>query len=146
MALVLAVNHHSSGVIGAVEAVVVTALIVGTEVPLILRSQRKRQQERLRDLPKGVFFACRASTVLPGRRAVSSGNMIFDQQGITFTAQRGKHVPLVIRWSEVVRIHLGRAPMQPLAGALVLTQTAGTKRTFIVRVWGDLAEVLRSAP
>jgi hypothetical protein len=142
IALVLALNHRSSGIIGAVIALAVFALIIGIEVPLILRSQRRRQEERLRSLPNGAFYTCRGSTVLPGHRALVTGNMILDQQGITFTPLREKSAPLVIHWSDVARIQLGRARSQPLAGSLVLNNSDGTKHAFIVRAWSGLAEVL----
>jgi hypothetical protein len=72
--------------------------------------------------------------------------MILDQEGITFTPLQNKHVPLSIRWSEIVRIHLGRSRAQPLAGSLVLDKSDGTKQTFTVKAGGGLAEVLASAP
>jgi len=146
MALVLALNHRSSGIIGAVIALVVIALIIGIEVPLILRSQRKRQDERLRKLPNGAFYACRGTTVLPGNRTQVAGNMVLDQRGITFTPLRDKKAPLIVQWSEVIRLQLGRSRTQPLAGSLVLDKADGTKQAFQVRPWGDLAKVLTSAP
>ncbi len=54
--------------------------------------------------------------------------------------------PVAIHWAEVVRIQLGRAAAQPLAGSLVLIKSDGTKQTFTVRAWGGLAKVLGSAP
>ena len=120
-------NHRSSGIIGAAIALAGIALIIGIEVPLILRSQRRRQEEKLRSLPNGAFHACRGSTVMPGHRALVTGNMILDQQGITFTPLRDNSAPLMILWFEVARIQLGRARSQPLAGSLVLNKSDGTK-------------------
>lgn len=145
MALVLALNHRSSGVIGALGVLVLFGLLLGIEVPLLLRNQRRRQEERLRNLPSGAFYACRCSTVLPNRRAVATGNMILDQQGLTFTPAKGD--PLVLGWREVTSIQLRRARSQPLAGSLVLTGSDGAKHTFIVKPpWDGLAKVLGSAP
>jgi hypothetical protein len=146
LVLVLALNHRSSGIIGGIIAVAVMGAIIGIEVPLLLRSQRRRQAERLRKLPNGAFYACRGSTSLPEHRIQVTGNMIFDQNGITFTPLRNTHTPLIVHWSEVVRLHLGRSRSQPLAGSLVLDKSDGTKQTFIVRAWGGLSEVLASAP
>jgi hypothetical protein len=72
--------------------------------------------------------------------------MILDQEGITFTPQRDKKASLIVHWSEIVRFQLGRSRAQPLAGALVLDKSDGTKQTFIVRGWGGLAKILTSAP
>ena len=146
VALVLALNHRSSGIIGAVIVLAVMGAIIGIEVPLILRSQRRRQDERLRHLPNGAFYASRGSTSLAHHRIQVTGNMIFDQDGITFTPLRNAQAPPSVHWSEVVRLHLGRSRSQPPAGSLVLDKSDGTKQTFIVRAWGGLAEVLAAAP
>ncbi|HVC23655.1 MAG TPA: hypothetical protein VNH82_09565 [Candidatus Dormibacteraeota bacterium] len=90
IALVLALNHRSSGIIGAVGALAMFALIIPIEVPLLLRNQRRRQAERMQNLPDGAFYACRGSTVLRGHRTLTTGNMIFDEEGITFIPPRDK--------------------------------------------------------
>ncbi len=145
-AVVLALNHRSSGVIGVSIALAILALIVGVEVPLLLRSQRKRQEERIRSLPSGVLYACRGSTALPGHRTQFVGNLVLDQQGIVFTPHRHINTQVSIRWCEISRIQLRRARTQPLAGALILNKTDGGSHTFIVRGWGGLAKVLTLVP
>ncbi len=146
LALVLALNHRSGGIIGAAIALAVMGAIIGIEVPLVLRSQRRRQAGRLRQLPNGAFYACRGSASLPHYRMQVTGDRIFDQDGITFTPLRNTQAPPPVHWSEVVRLHLGRSRSQPLAGSLVLDKSDGTKQTFIVRAWGGLAEILAAAP
>jgi hypothetical protein len=145
LALVLTLDLRLRGIIGAVIALGGIVLIIAIEAPVVLRSQRLRQRERLLSLPNGAFYACRGTTVLPGHRSQIAGNMILDRQGITFTPLREERPPLTVDWSEVVRLQLARS-RTPVAGSLVLDKSDGTKQTFIVRGWGRLAKILTSAP
>ncbi len=144
--IILAVNHHSSGIIGAAIALGIMVLIFGAEIPLILWSQRRRQRERMRNLPHDALYACRGSMAVPGHRFPVAGDMVVNYEGITFTPLRGKRDLLTIGWSEVARLTLRGAQAQPLAGSLVLSRFDGTKQIFVVRSWGGLAEVLARVP
>ena len=142
--VVLGLNHSSSGVIGALVAVVVLAVIIGIEVPWLLRRQRRRQAGYLNRLPHGVFYAGLARTPMPGNRGPVQGSLLLDSQGMTFTPLRGGAAPMRIPWSAVLGLRLKLAPGQPMAAAFEIATDDGTLRTFIVRGYPELARALQS--
>jgi len=146
MGVLLAINHRSSGVVGAVLALAVIALIIGVEVPWLLRRQQRKQADRLRNLPDGAFYAGLASTRLPSRRGLVQGALRFEVQGASFAPLRGDRTASEIPWTSVARLRLRPAPGQPFAALLVLALSDGTERSFIVRGYSDLARILLSMP
>lgn len=103
MVLVLALNHHSSGVIGATISIGVLAIIVGVEFPLIFRAQDRRQQALMRDLPEGAFFAGKASLFpFDGRRRLSmDGTIVLSADGVGFSPKKPENLDLHLGWDEV---------------------------------------------
>lgn len=148
MALLLALNRHSSGAIGAIIAIGLLALILGIEIPLILRAQDRRQQTLMADLPAAGFYAGRASLLAhDGKRGLPvRGTILFTVAGVTFTPKKSGNPPLALGWEDVSRIRLSSNPGQIGVGRLVLTLTDGKTRAFTVPRYGTMARILAEQP
>ena len=148
MALLLVVNHHSSGAIGGIIAVGVTALILGVELPLIIRAQDRRQQALMADLPEGGFYAGRASLLAhDGKRGLPvTGTIFLTATGVTFTPKKSGIPPLNLGWDGVSRIRLASNPGQIGVGRLILTLTDGRTRAFTVPRYGTMACMIAQQP
>jgi hypothetical protein len=147
MALLLVLNHHSSGVIGGIVAVGVIALILGIELPLIVRAQDRRQQSLTEDLPEGGFYAGRASLLAhDGRRLPVLGTILFTDSGVNFSPKKARIPPLTLAWNDVSRIRLAANPGQIGVGRLTLALTDSATRVFTVPRYGAMARALAQQP
>lgn len=146
--VVLGLNHSSSGLIGVLGGVAGTAVILGIELPLIIRGKRRNQEARLRSLPPGGLFSGRARTIsnVRGRRRVVEGDILVDASGILFTPKKVTSMPpLTVPWESVSSLKLSPS-RQPLVGSLVLTLSDHTTRTVLVSNFGYLADILAKSP
>jgi hypothetical protein len=148
MVLLLALNHHSSGAIGGIVAAGVVALILGIELPLIVRGQDRRQQSLMADLPEGGFYAGRASLFAhDGKRGLPvTGTLLLTVTGVAFTPKKNGKPPLNVAWDDVSRIRLAAEPGKIGVGRLTLTLAGGRTRAFSVPKYGTLARVLAEQP
>lgn len=128
--VVLGLNHRTSGIIGVLGTLAAVALILGIEVPLLLRMQRRREAERLRRLPAGTYFVRSAATVLAGRRAPVRGTLTVDLRAMTFASQDGES-SIVLPWRAIAAVTVRPGSRFQLA-RLSVVQTGGASWSFTV--------------
>ncbi len=148
MILLLAVSHHSGGAIGAVIAIGLVALILGIELPLISRWQRRRQETHRAQMPAGGFYAGRSS-LLPSRGQhglPATGDILLADAGINFSPKKASGESLNVSWDSIRRIGLGPRPGKIGVGMLTLTFTDGSTRAFTVPSYETMARVLSDHP
>lgn len=148
MALLLALNHHSAGAMGGIIAIGAVFLILGIEVPLIIRGQDRRQKALMSELPDGGFYAGRVA-LLPydGNRGLPvGGTVVFTVTGLTFAPRKSGAVPLEFSWSDLCRMRLAPMPGKIGVGRLTLTLTDGRTRSFTVPRYGTMARILSQQP
>jgi hypothetical protein len=144
--VIAVVDRHSAAVVGASLSVAATALILGIELPLIRRTQRRRQEALMADLPSGGIYAGYGGMFrpdAPGHYA-DSGTLTIDQAGISFHPKKEDVVAAVIPWDEVDRIRVGPVPGKIGVGRLVVSLRDNSDRTFSIPRFGTLAEILRN--
>ncbi len=146
--LVLAVNHHSSGVIGATVSIGLLVTIIGVELSLILRAQDRRRAALMKDLPAGGFFAEKA-TLLPfggQHRPPQTGTITFTHEGVIFSAKKVDGESFFLHWHDIVKIRLVAVPWKIGVGSLTLTLIDGSTRVFTVPRYQIMAQALNSQP
>jgi hypothetical protein len=148
LVLLLAVAHNSAAVTGGVIAVGIMILILGVELPLIMRGQRRRQEILMNSLPNGAFYSGRASLYPPhGVRGLpTTGTILFDRAGVKFNPKKDGASPTTITWDSVIRIELAPAPGKIGVGRLALSLAGGQKRVLTVPNFRSMEEILRSHP
>jgi hypothetical protein len=148
--LLAVVDRHSAGVVGAALGIGAVALILGIELPLIRRTQRRRQGAMMANLPKGGIYAGQGGLFRtdgqPPRRYADTGTILLDQRGIDFQPKKQDHPPVSIPWSDVMRIQLGPVPGKIGVGRLILSLRNGSARRFSVPNYGALAKALSDHP
>jgi hypothetical protein len=129
------VSHNSAAVVGALIAIVVMAVLMAVEVPLILRAARRRRQRLLNHAPPGTRFAAMAtsrgwrgappfgSPVSLGR---SRGLLRIDHVGVSY--QVSGAAAETYRWKQVSRVEV--KPRTPLTGLLDVITASG-----LIRQW-----------
>lgn len=141
-------DRHSAGVVGAAVSIAVLVLILGIELPLIRRSQKRRQEAMTATLPPGGIYAGFGGlfrTDAP-RRHADSGTVVIDQFGITFQPKKDDVEKVSIPWIEINHLQLGSSPGKIGVGRLVVGLETGINRVFSIPRFGPLAEVLGSHP
>jgi hypothetical protein len=138
------VVRDTKGVEAALGTLGIFILIVAIELPLLLRKQRRRQDERMRNLAPGSIYAGPAGITLPGGRREVQGDLLIDSQGVTFTPTKAGGPQINILWPSISSVTLRPARSRPLSGALMLSKNDGTTDSFIVRGYEQLAAALSS--
>jgi hypothetical protein len=144
---VLVLNHRSSGVIGVIVALAIFGLIIGIELPLILRGQRNRIERDMSTLPVGAFYKGRAEMfpVKGERRFPATGTLILDSSGVSWTKRNESRAAFAISWDRVNRIRLGPQPGKlGSVGTLRLDLTDQATRAFTIPSYGTLACILQA--
>jgi hypothetical protein len=147
-AVVTAVGRSWAIALWMLVGIGLAAILLGIELPLILRVQRRRRQAVLHGLPPDAIYQCRARARDEARPSrFVDGTLYLDSRGATFTP---KHVrPFQTKtctWAEVTRISLRPAKGSTNAGLLVLTIPQGGTLTFRIVSFGNLAEILNRYP
>ncbi len=151
--VLLGLNHHRSGLIGFGIALVIMAVLVGVEGPLLMRAAARRQSELLASAPSGTAFVGTATfldrppetshsgqqgrtRLVPGFLAISSGGLSF-RPGKVESSQ-----PVDVPWSTIARIDVRPAPNAPLAARLDASLRSGSQVSWTVRGYEGLAKAL----
>jgi hypothetical protein len=128
--LVLVLNHRSSGLAGAAIALVVAGALVGIELPLILRAQRRAQVGLMAAAPPGMIIAVSATVVGGGQttRPGRQGTLAIDGSRVTFTAKAAGSQPDGVAWDSVRSLRVRPAPQQPWSALVELSTDHATLR------------------
>jgi hypothetical protein len=115
-------SRNSGAVFGALAALGVAALILGIELPLILRLQARTQRRVFETAPEGTLFAARVSQVgqLAGavsgpasaRRGLRQGRLVLNAAGVSFSsaARRGTQRDTNLSWQQLSAVRLTPSP------------------------------------
>ena len=148
MVVVLPASLGSAGIAGALTGLGALFVLVGVEIPLFFRVQRRRQTKILLHLGPGEFFAGTGSMYpFGGRRGLPApGKLVFSETGVRFEPKRPGDHGLAMSWGEVERINLGPMPGKIGVGRLVLQLRIGETRVFSVGSFGTMAKTLAEHP
>lgn len=138
----LMVLHFTTSVVVICTLVVLWLGFVGF-IALTERSQRKRQEGLMANLPPGAIFACRAMGRHPtfgGLRAIVEGTLLIDHRGITF--ESSKTFPFAIAWEDVDHARLSPEKFRGWRGIFVLYMKEGEKSVFSANQFAALADAL----
>jgi hypothetical protein len=143
---VLVANHTSSGIEGVLIAFAILAVIIGVEVPWLLRRQQERQDQDLQGLPQGGIYRGRATLISASGEVVrlTSGLMFLGNVGWSFTRKDDTDPILTVDWHDVARLSLGPRSRGIGVGHLVMQGADGRRWAFSVPRYARLAEALRS--
>ncbi len=136
VAVIAVLTRTRAVIVGFLTAAVIVAVILTLEVWLVTSIERRRQNNRLRVLPPGGFFKCRAHTsdrmIVPTARRIE-GEALFDGTGVTFIPRRDRSIsPATISWSTVAALDLSPAQGPAVSGSLVLRLKDSTLRTLTI--------------
>jgi hypothetical protein len=135
-ALVLSLNHRSSGIVGALVAFVAMPLVFAVEFPLILRAHRRRREKLLREAPPGTVFA--SSATAPAGQPLGDGTkshrtvfgyIRLGQEGVCFTSKSRPPRESVVSWDSVRQLRLTQHSRQPSSARLEVSTT--NNETFV---------------
>jgi hypothetical protein len=151
VAVIALLTRTRAVIVGFLTAAVIVAVILTVEVWLVTSIERRRQTNRLRTLPPGGFFKCRAQTsdrmIVPTTRRIE-GEALFDGTGVTFFPLRNRTIsPAMIPWSTMAALNLSPIQGPAVSGSLVLRLKDSTLRTLTIPYssYKPLAELLANA-
>jgi hypothetical protein len=138
-----AVGGNSTQIVGSIVILAIMLTLLVLQATVIRGAQRRKQQDRMKNLPPNGIFTVLGSLYPP--KGISTtpvyGAITFNTEGLTFRAKKGTD-SFSLTWPEVASMDLRPTPGKFGIGTLTMSLLDGDERRFSVQGMNQLAEVI----